>query len=99
MRRILITALLLTVPFIHACSGGKSEDSKVTQTRMDDVDNVEGTISDDMINTDESTETAPLDAAPAEPVKKPADKAKITAEAAQPGAKPAASAKTIDTAE
>ncbi len=90
MRRILTTALLLTLPLIHACSGDESEDSKVTQTRMDDVDNVEGTISDDMINTDESTETAPIDAAPAEPAKKPADKAeKKEDKAPKPDAKPA----------
>jgi hypothetical protein len=70
MRRIIITALLLTLPLIHGCSGGDKEDNKVTQTQMDDIDSLEGTISDDMINTDESTEQAPLDAAPpAEPAK------------------------------
>jgi hypothetical protein len=89
MRRILTTALLLTLPLVHACSGSKSEDSKVTQTRMDDIDNVEGTISDDMINTDESTETAPLDAAPVEPAKKPADKIVKKDEAVKPEAKSA----------
>jgi hypothetical protein len=70
MRRFITTALLLTLPLIHGCSGGDKEDSKVTQTQMDDIDSLEGTISDDMINTDESTEQAPLDAAPpAEPAK------------------------------
>jgi hypothetical protein len=64
MRRFITTALLLTLPLIHGCSGGDKEDSKVTQTQMDDIDSLEGTISDDMINTDESTEQAPLDAAP-----------------------------------
>ena len=66
MRRPLIIAMLLTLPLIHGCSGGSSEDTKVTQTRMDDIDSIKGTISDDMINTDESTDTAPVDAAPAE---------------------------------
>ena len=66
MRPVINIALLLALPLIHGCSGGKSEDSKVTQTQMDDIDNVQGTISDDMINTDESTDIAPVDAAPVE---------------------------------
>jgi hypothetical protein len=99
MRRIFTTALLLTLPLIHACSGGKSEDSKVTQTRMDDIDNVEGTISDDMINTDESTETGPLDATPVEPAKKPADKAEKNDQAPKTEAKSDTPAKAPDAAE
>lgn len=74
MRRIITTALLLTLPLIHGCSGASKEDSKVTQTQMDDIDSLEGTISDDMINTDESTETAPLDAAPVEVAKPKSEK-------------------------
>jgi hypothetical protein len=75
MRRFITTALLLTLPLIHGCSGGDKEDSKVTQTQMDDIDSLEGTISDDMINTDESTEQAPLDAAPPpEPAKQKTEK-------------------------
>jgi hypothetical protein len=73
MRRLLTVALLLTLPLFYACSKGDGENSKVTQTRMNDIDSVEGTISDDMINTDESTEQAPVDAAPA-PVAKVAKK-------------------------
>jgi hypothetical protein len=83
MRRFITTALLLTLPLIHGCSGGDKEDSKVTQTQMDDIDSLEGTISDDMINTDESTETAPLDAAPPpEPAKPKAEKKEDKAEKA-----------------
>jgi hypothetical protein len=49
---------------LTAC-GGSKEDNQVTETRMDDLDSLEGTISDDMINTDESTDEAPVEAAPA----------------------------------
>lgn len=58
------SALILSTAIISACGGGK-EDSQVSETRMDDIDSLEGTISDDMINSDESTDEAPLDAAPA----------------------------------
>jgi len=54
-------ALLLLV---SAC-GSSKEDNQVTETRMDNLESLKGTISDDMINTDESTDEAPLDAAPA----------------------------------
>jgi hypothetical protein len=53
-----ITLLALT-----AC-GGSKEDNQVTETRMDDIDSLEGTISDDAINLDESTDEAPLEVAP-----------------------------------
>ncbi len=92
MRRLLTAALLLTLPLFNACSKGDSEDSKVTQTRMNDIDSVEGTISDDMINTDESTEQAPVDAAPAPvaKVEKKVEKAdKPTDAVASPTAKAA----------
>jgi len=56
-------ALLLLV---SAC-GSSKEDNQVTETRMDNLESLKGTISDDMINTDESTDEAPLDAAVAEP--------------------------------
>jgi len=55
-------ALLLLV---SAC-GSSKEDNQVTETRMDNLESLKGTISDDMINTDESTDEAPLDAAPAD---------------------------------
>ena len=49
---------------LSACGGGK-EDNQVTETRMDNLESLKGTISDDMINTDESTDVAPLAAPPA----------------------------------
>lgn len=68
MRSVKSAIILFTMlPLLHACSGS-GEDSKVTETRMDDLDSVEGTISDDMVNTDQSTDEAPVDAAaPANP--------------------------------
>ena len=69
-------ALLLLV---SAC-GSYKEDNQVTETRMDNLESLKGTISDDMINTDESTDEAPLDAAPAvaEPDKAEAPKTDAT---------------------
>lgn len=55
--------LALALLTMSAC-GGNKEDNQVTETRMDDLDSLEGTISDDMINTDESTDEAPVEAAP-----------------------------------
>jgi hypothetical protein len=55
--------LALALLTLSAC-GGNKEDNQVTETRMDDLDSLEGTISDDMINTDESTDEAPVEAAP-----------------------------------
>ena len=58
---------------ISAC-GGTKEDNQVTETRMDDLDSLEGTISDDIINLDTSTDEGPIEAAtPSEA--KPASKA------------------------
>lgn len=53
--------LFSLLPLLQAC-GGSGNDSKTTETRMDDLDSVEGTISDDMVNTDQSTDEAPIDA-------------------------------------
>lgn len=88
MRRTLIL-LALALPALSAC-GGNDADSKVTETRMDDIDSIEGTISDEMIPTDEVTEMAPVEASAA-PV---ADKAKADdkpapADKAAPAAAPA----------
>jgi hypothetical protein len=55
--------LTLALLALTAC-GGSKEDNQVTETRMDDLDSLEGTISDDMINTDASTDEAPVEAAP-----------------------------------
>ncbi len=60
----IVSALMLSTAMLSAC-GGSKEDSQVTETRMDDIDSLEGTISDDMINSDESTDEAPVEAAPA----------------------------------
>jgi hypothetical protein len=60
MRRIAIIAITL---LLAACGSG--EDSKVTETRMDDIDNLEGTISDEMVNTDELNEQPMVEATPA----------------------------------
>jgi hypothetical protein len=80
MRPLLtISALILSTLALSAC-GGSKEDNQVTQTRMDDIDSLEGTISDDMINTDESTDEAPLDAAPPAADGKPKPKEKATDE-------------------
>ncbi len=99
MRRIITIALLFTIPLIHGCSGGSKEDSKVTQTQMDDIDSLEGTISDDMINTDESTETAPVEAAPAEPAKPKAEKKEDKARKADMPQAASAETKTTPDAE
>ena len=59
----LMPALALML-LVSAC-GSSKEDNQVTETRMDNLESLKGTISDDMINTDESTDEAPLVAAPA----------------------------------
>lgn len=93
MRKIKPAILLLVaLPMLHAC-GGSKEDSKVTETRMDDLDSVEGTISDDMVNTDQSTDEAPLEAAP------PADaKPKAKDDSAKPKDDTSDEVKTADKA-
>ncbi|AMO71844.1 hypothetical protein [Sphingorhabdus sp. M41] len=49
-RIIAAAAVALT---ISACSGNDASDSgEVTETRMDDVDVIDGTISDDMVDVD-----------------------------------------------
>lgn len=63
MRRFVLSATLIVPLALLSACGGNSEDNKVTETRMDDLDSLEGTISDDMINTDESTDESPLESA------------------------------------
>jgi hypothetical protein len=69
MRR---TAIITLTLLLAAC--GSAEDTKVTETRMDDIDSLEGTISDEMVNTDELNEQPMVEAAPA-PTAKPKAKA------------------------
>ncbi len=88
MRRALLI-MAIALPALSAC-GGNDADSKVTETRMDDIDSVEGTISDEMIPTDEVTEEAPVEASSVPAGAKP--KADEKAAADKPAAAPAADA-------
>lgn len=63
MRRALIL-MAIALPALSAC-GWNDSDSKVTETRMDDIDNIEGTISDEMIPADAVSEMAPVEASAA----------------------------------
>lgn len=87
MRRALIL-MAIALPALSAC-GGNDADSKVTETRMDDIDSVEGTISDEMIPTDEVTETAPVEASAAPTASKSEEKPAAEKPATQPTAEPA----------
>jgi hypothetical protein len=80
--------LILSLALLLAACGGADE-SKVTETRMDDIDSLQGTISDEMVNTDELNEQAMVEAAPPASAK---PKAKTEGEA-KPDAKPAAEPK------
>ena len=64
MRVTIIAPAFAALLALTACGGGK-EDNQVTETRMDNLESLKGTISDDMINTDESTDEAPVEAMPA----------------------------------
>ena len=55
--RLHLLAPIIALLSLAAC-GGTKEDNQVTETRMDDIDSLEGTISDDAINMDESTDEA-----------------------------------------
>jgi hypothetical protein len=59
-------ALLVTFALLTACSDDNNgtpaaEAGKVTQTRMNDIDSLEGTISDEMIITDDANDEAALE--------------------------------------
>lgn len=83
MRRTTIIALTL---LLAAC--GSSDDNKVTETRMDDIDSLEGTISDEMVNTDELNEQPLVEAGPP-PGAKPKAKAESKDKSEQKAATPA----------
>ena len=83
MRRALPALFLLSA--LTGCNvlGGNSggaENSKITETRMDDLDSLEGTISDEMIDTDTINETPMIEAAPP-PGSKPTTKKDAAAKA------------------
>lgn len=59
MRFCNFTPALAMMLLLCAC-GGSQEDSQATETRMDRLDSLEGTISDDMINTDEAVDDVPV---------------------------------------
>lgn len=69
MRRKMIFLSLLTLSLLaQACSDKEAgtpakESEQVTQTRMNEIDNLEGTISDEMIITDDSSDEAELESA------------------------------------
>lgn len=60
MRLSHVTPAIALLLLMSAC-GASKEDNQVTETRMDNLDSLEGTISDDMINTDQSTDAAPVE--------------------------------------
>lgn len=62
---LIMAPFALALLSLTACGGAK-EDNQVTETRMDDIDSLEGTISDDAINMDQSTDEAPVEAQTAE---------------------------------
>lgn len=65
MRISHFTPALAVALLLSAC-GSSKEDNQVTETRMDNLDSLEGTISDDVLNVDESADEAPTEAAPAQ---------------------------------
>lgn len=93
MRRALILSVTL---LLAACGGG--DESKVTETRMDDIDSLQGTISDEMVNTDELNEQAMVEAAPAATAKPKAEADSEVKVEAKPDVEPKAEvpAKTSD---
>ena len=60
-----LSIMIAAAAMLLSACGGSKEDNQVTETRMDDLDSLKGTISDDVINVDESTDEAPTEAAPA----------------------------------
>ena len=59
MRLCHFTPALAMMLLLAAC-GSSKEDRQATEARMDTLDSLEGTISDDMINTDEAVDDLPV---------------------------------------
>lgn len=91
MRKHFNVALLVMLSALAACSGDNKEDSKVTQTRMDDIDSIEGTINDDMIDTTNSNAQDENAAMPDSKAGTEKSKAAETAGSTENNAKPAES--------
>ena len=90
----------LALMFLVSACGSSKEDNQVTETRMDNLDSLEGTISDDMINTDESTDEAPVEAAPVDTGASKATAPKADADKqAEPDKSAADNAKPAETSE
>ncbi|MEH6791929.1 hypothetical protein [Parasphingorhabdus sp.] len=83
-----IAAAALIASSVAGCSGNEAPDSEdVTETRMDDVDVIDGTISDDMVDVDTIQQTDPTGTEEAE--KADAEKEAGGGEAAEPAEPPA----------
>jgi hypothetical protein len=87
MRRAVL-ALLILIPAMAAC-GGSGEDAKVTATRIDDLDSLEGTISDEMADTGMLNEQPMIESSSDSDEKPAAKKPDV-----KPAAKPAPAAPT-----
>jgi hypothetical protein len=66
MRRILFPSAIIAAALLQGCSDKEAgtpaaEATKVTQTRMNDIDSLQGTISDEMIITDDSNDEPALE--------------------------------------
>jgi hypothetical protein len=94
-RSIYFSLLALSSVSLAACSGEPAADSAVTETKMDSVDAIQGTISDEMIVTDDSSDQTPF----ADASENPEEPAKGAAKPdAKQVAKPKPSAKPVEIA-
>jgi hypothetical protein len=72
MRRFCLPLLL--IPVLAACDMlGGGEDAQVTETRIDDLDSLEGTISDEMVDTDAVNEEPMIDSSSPDDAKQEAE--------------------------